>query len=402
MMMKRIPLIAMCLGMAACGLGAQDSSQVTISLPLTDAECSQIQNPNLGGSTMAGTFVAVAGAEFPPITSFHYGEHPCASRDGTDTGVADIKVDIPQGSKRVVALAVVGERLNLAGDYHIPQVDLEGFSLPLQDPRTVFFAGGATISLDDLQRGSIDLKVEPFINLFGEVQVAGAGGQAKLTFYRPAPLNIHDPTSGKVTTCVPQGDLPDLPGIEKIYSIDTTPLGKFYASVPYRATDDCINIPNVQGNEIFAVAETPTGEFAMIVPGRAQDPGSGLEPGIFLSDTFLFPRTPQATSGAMVTGAVRIPSPTGLVLAITVFGSVDLMTLSKISVDGVMTPVTLDLVGGPVGGSMGNFQIYDQFRTRLGQNQISMYQISTATTLGAGPHTIVLSGLPGMPQFTLR
>ena len=167
--------------LAACNLDSNRDTRVTFELPLLD--CTSLQDPLLGGSQMAGTFIAVAGAEFPPITELRRDTNPCANTQVDERKLAELAVSVPAGRKRALAIAIVGQPIAL-GDLLLPEsIDGRGINIRTTEPRPVFFAGGKILEGDVLSQEApqLALIMEPFVNMLGSVQRGGRGGRAAAT-----------------------------------------------------------------------------------------------------------------------------------------------------------------------------------------------------------------------------
>lgn len=304
-------MVAVSAGLAGCNLAASsDQTQVTLSLPLLD--CAALQNPALGGSRIEGTFIAVAGAEFPPLTELRRETNPCSDQEPNERALAALNVRVPQGSKRALALAIVGRPLPLVGLTLPDSVDVRGINISTREPRPIFFAGGKLLEGDVLGQTepSIALTLEPFVNMLGSVQRGprGEGVQATIDFILP-----------EVGGCLTTVDTADDPAIKRVYKMTTNRSGAFFATVPYRSTETNCKNDESHGNEIFALVEG-AGGAALYVPGRAITPGQGLEPGVLLRDTTIYLRDRGDAAPSLVTSVTYVPTAGRVELHVAGFG----------------------------------------------------------------------------------
>lgn len=317
--------------LAACNFGRQDLP-VTVRLPLTSAECAELQDPARGGSEMAATFVAVAGAEFPPLTELKEEVTPCLPPSEDPGSLGEIEVKVPEGDRRAIALAILGKPLGLTG-LALPAIELEGLPLRLRDPRPVFFGGGRVLDRADLLSGEITLEMHPFVNLIGRVLRGTSPAAARVTFFLPRADGA----------CVTPFESESAPAFETLVTVSAGEGGRFFASVPYRATEEFC--PDNQGNEVFALAETERGEVALLVPGRAETRSSGIEPGILLEDVVMILHQPGVVSPlerTLVTGVARLPYARFLKLYLSGWG----LDAPTFAVQRPLTLVRIDDAGG--------------------------------------------------------
>jgi hypothetical protein len=395
------------LGLAwtACTGGARDSVSVPVGLALTAEECARLTDEAQGGGPMEGTFAAVAGAEFPPITEFRSGVHPCAPPDGDSESVQTFTVHVPEGGKRVFGLAVLGRALRL-GDLAVPQAEIEGLPLQLRTPRAVFFAGGVEIDREDQERGEVELELHPFVNLVGSLRRGGEPASGRITFFLPAADRF---LGGR---CLRFFDLPEAPAVEAVYHLRVGERGAFFASMPYRATDLGCPADPPQGNEGFAFAETERGEVALIVPGRAEDRGAGLEPGMLLTHVLVLLRSPEAVDriAPVVTSVARLPSGSFFKVYVSGYGLSALAGAARVpfafrrlvggqeqpSIDAFLQIDGVDVLAAP-GASTTEFPSYARFR-RFGARQPSVLFARAVDALGSevslpeGDYRVTLPG----------
>jgi hypothetical protein len=402
--------------LCACASGPRDTVSVRVDLALTEAECSQLTDETHGGGPMDGTFAAVAGAEFPPITEYRPGFHPCAPADGQSESVATLTVRIPEGGKRVFGMAVLGRELRL-GDLAVAQAEIEGLPLQLRTPRAVFFAGGVDIDPEDLERGAIDLELHPFVNVVGAVRRLGSPAAARISFFLPAADRFG---AGR---CVRSFDAPGAPAFEKVYELVVGERGAFFASIAYRATDPGCPTENPQGNEGFAFAENARGEVALFVPGRAEDRGSGIEPGMLLTNVVVFLRNPDAVDRVqpVVTAIARLPFQSFFKVHVSGYGLEIFQAAPKVavslrrfvggveqgSVDAFFQVDRVDVLGQPTVPT-GGFPSYSRFR-RFGARQPTVLfgravdSADAEVQLPEGEYRVTVPGLDVAPvEFRIR
>lgn len=276
-------MLPLCLvAVASCNYGRQEELTTTVRFSLTADECQRLTDPVYGGGAMEGTFVAVAGAEFPPITQYYPGLEPCGSPDG-GTQLLNLTVRIPEGKKRALALGIVGPRL-FPGSVELPAMAGLRFDL-----RRVFFGGGEILEEQDLLRGTLDLDLDPFVNVVGRVQRGVEPAGARIRFFQPESDFF---CLRGCELCDPRDPNAYEPALKEVLTVGTTDTGLFFAPVPYRAGQGDFCDPQVQGNDVLAFAESDVGEIALLVPGRAGDRASQLEPGMLLTEVQLFLHRP--------------------------------------------------------------------------------------------------------------
>ena len=382
---------------AACNLDSNRDTRVTFELPLLD--CTSLQDPLLGGSQMAGTFIAVAGAEFPPITELRRDTNPCANTQVDERKLAELAVSVPAGRKRALAIAIVGQPIAL-GDLLLPEsIDVRGINIRTSEPRPVFFAGGKILEGDVLSQEApqLALIMEPFVNMLGSVQRGGRGGRAAATIKFMMP---------DVDGCLATIDTPSDPAIKVVYQITTNANGAFFASAPYRATEGTCKNDETHGNELFALVEGVGGGVALYVPGRALTPGQGMEPGLLLRDTNIYLRDLSDVSPSLVTSVTYIPTSRLVELHVAGYGLPStpggraLLEVQELP-SGAAQMIEFE-AGTPIelgaGGLFGPMPSYQRVRLFGDRKPFSM-KLSTSHGFANGKHRVTL---PDGTPFVFR
>jgi hypothetical protein len=336
----------------------------------------------MGGSALEGVLVTVSGVAQIPTVEFHPDLHPCAPPGPDNDRMARIVVRVPREGTSQVTLTILGRMLSRTG-LPVPASELQALPTALRDPRVLFFGGDVEVGPEALQRGVLDLELNPIVNLLAGVEVGGRGAKARATFYRPA------------QTCVAETSAADL--IEE-GSFETSPEGRFFASVPYRASaGDCAVYTH--GNEGFAFVETEDGRIALLVPGRAERPAEGLEPGMVLTSVRVLPRPPQPAGATvpLLTAVSRAPADRRLVLYLSGFGLLRALPFGfeLKRADGTSVPMDLRLeapTGGDRDAVFGPFDSYARFR-RFGSSlpfvaRVVAYAGSTPLELAMGSYLL--------------
>lgn len=394
---------ASALALGACNLGRQNEARVTVGLPLLD--CGTLQAN--AGRRIETTFVAVAGAEFPPITEFR-NQTPCSGESPMldESNLATFDVDIPAGDNRALAIAVLGAPI-LLGTATVPDLSIRGVPLRTTTPRPVFFGGGMILKRAMLEGAAprVNLILEPFVNVLGRVSAAGQPAAARLTFYAP---DVSD------TGCLSTYEDAETTTLSKLYQVQVGSAGAYLASVPYRATlvetdfGIVCNNDEAHGNELFGFAEGADGRLALFVPGRAVAPGRGLEPGMLLRNSVIFLRDPNEV-GELLTSATLVTTRAGLELYLAGYSDAlpaeEAVTLAVRPV-GESAPQYLAFVAkraatlgeGP-GASGRKLASYD-FLHRFGTRQPRVQRLLATQGLPAGEYVMTLPG--GQFELPLR
>jgi hypothetical protein len=346
-----LPVVA-CGSGPPVGGGGSAEGDFTIRFPLTPETCQSITSPSRGGSALEGVLVKVSGVAQIPRVEFYPDLHPCAAPGPDGNQSVRIAIHVPRNGTSRVSLTILGRRLSQTG-LPFPASELESLPAAQRDPRVLFFDGEAEVGPEALRRGVLDIELHPIVNLLAGVEVGGRGVQARVTFYRP------------VQTCVT-----DALGAElvEVASFETSPEGRFFASIPYRASaGDCAAYTH--GHEGFAFVETEDGQVALLVPGRAERIGEGLDPGMLLTSVRVLPRPPlpEGATLPVLTAVSRVPEGRRFVLYLSGFGLLRALpyAFELRRADGALVPMDLRLES-PAGGErdqvFGPFDTYARFR----------------------------------------
>jgi hypothetical protein len=301
------------LAAVACNYGRQQEIVATARFSLTAEECQRLTDPAYGGGTIEGTYVAVAGAEFPPITRYYPGLDPCRNPDA-GAELLRLTVGVPEGERRALALGIVGPQL-FPGSVELPALAGMRFDL-----RRVFFGGGEIVEEADLLRGTLDLYLDPFVNVLGRVRRGGEPVRARIRFFQPQSDSF---CLRGCERCNPTDPNAFEPALTEVLTVASTDAGLFFAPVPYRAPQADFCDPLVQGNDLLALSASDAGEVALFVPGRAGDRGSQLQPGMLLTEVQLFLQRPQEIVAAelpVVTGVSLLPDRSSLWFYLSGYG----------------------------------------------------------------------------------